>query len=113
MLAEDENFAGLARINRERIGRVEAIDSPEPVVLDMDSTEIPVYGEQEQSAYNGHFESNFRRSSCPEASGSPHSGPRRSGGTEKMIWALTRPLGGCTFEQFWIPKWKSRIMWPA
>jgi Transposase DDE domain group 1 len=27
------------------------------VVLDMDSTEIPVYGEQEQSAYNGHFES--------------------------------------------------------
>jgi Transposase DDE domain group 1 len=27
------------------------------VVLDMDSTEAPVYGEQEQSAYNGHFES--------------------------------------------------------
>jgi Transposase DDE domain group 1 len=27
------------------------------VVLDMDSTEIPVYGEQERSAYNGHFES--------------------------------------------------------
>jgi Transposase DDE domain group 1 len=26
-------------------------------VLDMDSTEIPVYGHQEQSAYNGHFES--------------------------------------------------------
>jgi hypothetical protein len=26
-------------------------------VLDMDSTEIPVYGAQEQSAYNGHFES--------------------------------------------------------
>ena len=23
----------------------------------MDSTEIPVYGEQEQSAYHGHFES--------------------------------------------------------
>ncbi len=23
----------------------------------MDSTEIPVYGQQEQSAYNGHFES--------------------------------------------------------
>ena len=26
-------------------------------MLDMDRTEIPVYGEQEQSAYNGHFES--------------------------------------------------------
>jgi hypothetical protein len=25
------------------------------MVLDMDSTEIPVYGQQEQSAYNGHF----------------------------------------------------------
>ena len=57
MLAEEGNFAALARINRELIGRVEAIDSPQRVVLDMDSTEIPVYGEQEQSAYNGHFES--------------------------------------------------------
>ena len=33
------------------------MDSPRRVVLDMDSTEIRVYGEQEQSAYNGHFES--------------------------------------------------------
>jgi hypothetical protein len=47
----------LARINRELIGKAEALDSPQRVVLDMDSTEIPVYGEQEQSAYNGHFES--------------------------------------------------------
>ena len=57
MLTEEENFAGLARINRERIGRVEAVDSPQRVILDMDSTEISVYGEQEQSAYNGHLES--------------------------------------------------------
>jgi len=57
MLAEDENFAGLARINRELIGKAEAVDSPEGVVLDMDSTEIPVHGQQERSAYNGHFES--------------------------------------------------------
>ena len=39
------------------VAKAEAIDSPRRVVLDMDSTEIPVYGEQEQSAYNGHFES--------------------------------------------------------
>ena len=39
------------------IGKAEGIDSPHRTVLDMDSTEIPVYGEQEQSAYNGHFES--------------------------------------------------------
>ena len=57
MLAEEENFGGLARINRELIGKAEAIDSPQRVVLDMDSTEIPVYGQQENSAYNGHFES--------------------------------------------------------
>ena len=57
MLAEEENFAGLARINRELIGKAEALDSPQRVVLDMDSTEIPVHGQQENSAYNGHFES--------------------------------------------------------
>jgi hypothetical protein len=57
MLAEGENFAGLAAVNRELIAKAEAVDSPQRVVLDMDSTEIPVYGQHEQSAYNGHFES--------------------------------------------------------
>jgi len=57
MLAEDENFAGLERLNRALIGKAEAMDSGYRTVLDMDSTEIPVYGEQEQSAYNGYFES--------------------------------------------------------
>ena len=57
MLAEEGNFAGLARLNRELIGKAEALDSPYRTVLDMDSTEIPVYGEQEQSAYTGDFES--------------------------------------------------------
>ena len=57
MLAEEENFGHLARINRELIGKAEALGSPQRVVLDMDSTEIPVYGQQENSAYNGHFES--------------------------------------------------------
>ena len=37
MLAEEENFAGLARINRALIGKVEALDSAQRVVLDMDS----------------------------------------------------------------------------
>ncbi|HUV70459.1 MAG TPA: IS1380 family transposase [Terracidiphilus sp.] len=57
MLAEEQNFASLVRINRELIGKVDAIDAQQRVVLDMDSTEIPVYGQQENSAYNGHFES--------------------------------------------------------
>src|SRR2546425_1960137 len=57
MLAEEENLAGLARLNRALIGRGGTMDSDYRTILDMDSTEIPVYGEQEQSAYNGYFES--------------------------------------------------------
>ena len=57
LLTQEENLAGLATINRELIGKAEAIESPQRVVLDMDSTEIPVYGQQEHSAYNGHLES--------------------------------------------------------
>jgi hypothetical protein len=57
VLTQEENLAGLAALNRELIAKAEAIDSIRRVVLDMDSTEVPVYGEQERSAYNGHFES--------------------------------------------------------
>jgi len=57
MLAEEQNFAGLTRINRDLIAKVEAVASPQRVVMDMDSTEIPVYGQQENSVCNGHFES--------------------------------------------------------
>ena len=49
MLTQPDNLAGLAALNRELVARVEAIDSRQRIVLDMDSTEIPVYGEQEQS----------------------------------------------------------------
>src|SRR6516164_869129 len=57
LLTQAENLAGLAALNRELVAKGEAIDSRRRVVLDMDSTEVPVYGHQEQSAYNGHFES--------------------------------------------------------
>jgi hypothetical protein len=57
LLTQAYNLAGLATLNRELVARAETIDPPRRVVLDMDSTEIPVYGQQEQSAYNGHFES--------------------------------------------------------
>ncbi len=59
LLTQEENLAGLAAINRELISKAETIESPQRAVLDMDSTEIPVYGQQEQSAYNGHFESTY------------------------------------------------------
>jgi Transposase DDE domain group 1 len=57
VLTQEENLAGLAALNRELLARVEAIASPRRIVLDMDSTEVRVHGRQEQSSYNGHFES--------------------------------------------------------
>jgi hypothetical protein len=57
LLTQEENLAGLAANDRELIAKAETIDSPQRVVLDMDLAEIPVYGQQENSAYNGHFES--------------------------------------------------------
>ena len=57
VLAQEENLAGLKAINRDLIAKAESVDWQQRVVLDMDSTEIPVYGQQEHSAYNGHFES--------------------------------------------------------
>ena len=55
-LTRDENLPRLAAINRALMAKAETIGSSQCVVLDMDSTEIPVYGQQGQSAYNGHFE---------------------------------------------------------
>ena len=57
LLAQAENLTALAMIYRELIERAEALAHSQRVVLDIDSTEISVYGQQEQSAYNGHFES--------------------------------------------------------
>jgi len=57
LLTQGDNLAGLAATNRELIAKGETPESPQRVVLDMDSTEIPVYGQQENSAYNGHYES--------------------------------------------------------
>jgi len=44
-------------VNRELVAQAETQDESERIVLDMDSTESPVHGQQEGSAYNGHFES--------------------------------------------------------
>lgn len=57
MLATEENLIGLMAMNRELVGQAEATDDSKRVVLDMDSTESPVHGQQEGSSYNGHFES--------------------------------------------------------
>jgi hypothetical protein len=57
VLTQSANLWGLATMNRELIARVEGQEWSWRPVLDTDSTEIPVYGEREQSAYNKHYES--------------------------------------------------------
>jgi hypothetical protein len=42
LLTQADNLAGLAALNRELVGKAETINSSHRVVLDMDSTEIPV-----------------------------------------------------------------------
>jgi Transposase DDE domain group 1 len=56
-ISKGVNLIGLMALNREMVGQAEPPASSDHVVLDMDSSESPVHGEQEGSAYNGHFES--------------------------------------------------------
>jgi Transposase DDE domain group 1 len=56
VLTEERNYQGLARLNTA-LSQHAATRSPNRrVTLDIDSSESPVHGAQEQSAYNGHFE---------------------------------------------------------
>ena len=55
VLTEEENLEGLARLNVEWVARSMAQTSHQRVILDMDSSESPVHGQQEGVAYNGHF----------------------------------------------------------
>jgi hypothetical protein len=54
-LNRPENLATLADLPGQWIDKVHERRPPRIVVLDMDSSESPTYGEQEGSAYNGHF----------------------------------------------------------
>ena len=57
LLTKEENLLGLMALNRKTLGQAESLDGSDRIVLDMDSSESPVHGEQEGSAYNGHFQS--------------------------------------------------------
>ena len=54
-LSRPENLAALADLPGQWIDKVHRRRPPKTIVLDMDSSESPTYGEQEGSAYNGHF----------------------------------------------------------
>jgi DDE family transposase len=54
-LCRTENLAALDDLPGQWIDKVQQRRAPKMIVLDMDSSESPTYGEQEGSAYNGHF----------------------------------------------------------
>ena len=56
-LATDENVAALSFINGLWVSEAMARTNTKKVILDMDSSESPVHGSQEGSAWNGHFNS--------------------------------------------------------
>jgi len=57
VLAEERNYQGLARLKTDLLQHDAARPLARRLILDIDSSESPVHGAQEQSAYNGHFES--------------------------------------------------------
>jgi hypothetical protein len=56
VLVTEKNLRGLGQLNAEWIEHAIARTRHRRIILDMDSSESPVYGEQEGAAYNGHFE---------------------------------------------------------
>lgn len=56
-LATEENVEALSVINGSWVSKAMARTNAKKVILDMDSSESPVHGNQEGSAYNGHFRS--------------------------------------------------------
>src|SRR3954453_23672921 len=54
-LSRSENLTALADLSGQWIDKVRRRRGPKTIILDMDSSESPTYGEQEGSAYNGHF----------------------------------------------------------
>jgi len=55
ILPQKKNLEGLSEINGSRIERAMERTSHRRIILDMDSSESPVHGDQEGSAYIGHF----------------------------------------------------------
>jgi hypothetical protein len=55
LLATDENHAALTEVSGAWVDKVHDRRPPKMIILDMDGSVSPIHGEQEGSAYNGHF----------------------------------------------------------
>ena len=56
MLTHPENLPALSRLNEAWVSRAMGWTKTRRIILDLDSSESPVHGEQEGSSYNGHFQ---------------------------------------------------------
>ena len=57
ILTQEQNIDALASLNSAWVEKAVSRSKARKVILDIDSSESPVYGSQEGSAYNGFFES--------------------------------------------------------
>jgi Transposase DDE domain group 1 len=64
ILTQEDNLEGLARTNPQWVEGAMAHTPHRRVILDLDSSESPVHGQQEGAAYNGHFECVCYRFPC-------------------------------------------------
>jgi hypothetical protein len=56
LLTQEGNLSGLEGLNVEWLNRAITRTVHSRIILDIDSSESPVHGQQEAAAYNGHFE---------------------------------------------------------
>src|SRR5659263_161699 len=56
ILTQEQNIDALAALNSGWVSKAASRSKAKKVILDIDSSESPVHGSQEGSAYNGHFE---------------------------------------------------------
>ena len=57
ILTQEQNIEALTSLNSAWVSKAVSLSMAKKVILDIDSSESPVHGSQEGSAYNGHFES--------------------------------------------------------
>ena len=55
ILLEGDNLGKMNELTMQWIKKADSVRETKEVILDIDSSESPVYGEQESSSYNGHF----------------------------------------------------------
>jgi hypothetical protein len=55
ILTQEQNIDALTTLNSAWVSKAVSLSKAKKVILDIDSSESPVHGNQEGSAYNGHF----------------------------------------------------------